>query len=636
MKRTTFFAVCMLSLGGLLGGSVYAQTTLRNESPNFTVGNGALLSVHGETQNEGNLTVNPEGMVNLHDDLHLGVNPDNKFTLQSTSYTKTGSLIGYASQTTPGQGKLISERYITAGPGDSDAKWHYFTSPVSGQPLNETWMTDNYIAYNTTANYGQLDFWRWNEPSSSWVHFTDNDFNRDTFMSGYGYITAVKADGRAQQGVLEFKGDNYNGPALADEVVVPVTTDGIENPPYHCWKSWNLIGNPYPSAYNIKKWIDYNQNRLDSCHVAVYIYVEESSDLISGETGNGSNNFQFCSVEDYKVISNNGTGFNFNYYYVPNGGNVNDPEHIGGLLEELSNAENQYIAPGQAFFIKVVEGTTEMPFPVGTASDITTAPITGMKDVDDYRAHAFANATYRSDREVWPSFALLVNNTDGHASSSIVSFNEKMTTGLDRSCDVARLRNPNQALSVYTQMLDKGDYIATELQQQALPFLEENTSEEGVLSNYELPVGLDVKNTMNVNFNVIQDQLDDKSIVLEDRKLNEFTNLRENNYVTTVDQSESGFGRFYIHFGPESEEEIVTSNQLQISAYMVDKHQLKVLNPATVKADYQIIDLNGNLLSDGRLNGDNEQVIHVDLPLAMYFLRVNTTAETQTFKFINK
>ncbi len=641
MKKLTFFAGCLLLFGSLLNvGSAYAQL-VNGTGGIFVVGNGALLSVHGDTENNGQIIVQSEGMVNLHGDLDL--NNNSEFSLLSTSPTSTGSLIGYGTSTSAtGTGKMISQRYIT-GPDDasganpSDRKWHYFTSPVSGQAINDAWVQNNKIAYWNDGDELTLDFWRWEEKNSRWIRYNHPDFVNSVFNSGEAYIAAVKPDGRFVQGTLEFHGKDFNAPAAAAGATVPISSDGQDDPTQSCWNGWNLIGNPYPSAYNIKKWVQNHSDQLNECHQAVYLYVEQDPDATPIQ-GQGDYDGLFCSVQDYKVISNNGAGYDYYYYYIDNAGNH---QYLSSWFEELNATTNEYLAVGQGFFIKVKDdAATTIDFPVGTDSDASTTPIDGMKDDENYRAHAFSNATYRGREETaWPSFAILVNDREGNATSSVVSFNEEMTTGSDPSYDITRFENEDQAVAVYTQLVDK-DSGCGGLIMQALPFIEQNDDrgdEDNILPEvgYVIPVGLDVKETMNVNFNVATDQLGDQAIILEDRKLNEFTDIKAGHYATTANKSENGYGRFYIHFGPKANTDMPSDN-LQITAYMIDKHQLKILNPATVIGDYQIFDVNGNLLHDGRLNGDDEQIIQIDLAMGMYLLHVNTAARSQAFKFINK
>ncbi len=646
MKQFTFFAAYMLLFGSLLGvSSAYGQS-LMNGSANFTVGDGALLSVHGLTKNAGTVNVTAKGMVNLHGNLDL--RGSSIFRLKSRSYTETASLIGYGTISDDNGGKIISERFITgaeaSGVNASDGKWHYFTSPVGGQALDGAWVKDNKIAFWDDNNDGildagdkkGLDFWRWNEPTSKWIHFSDQAHfqvgeEHKKFKSGYGYITAVKSDGRAAQGTLEFKGNTFN----AKTFKMNVTTEGETVIPYHCWKGWNLIGNPFPSAYDIRAWLTDNDANIDDCHKAVYLYLEQdTSNTFTGQVQEDVvNKFRFCSVRDYRVISNNGAD-EYGYYYIDNDGAL---QLIDGTFDELGNNENKYLAVGQAFFVKV-KNTGELEF----KADGTNVGGT-MSSGGDHRVHAFETATFRGDKEVWPSFALLVNDDDAQASQTIVSFKEGMTDNLDASYDVVRLENPNQSVAVYSQMVGQ-DRACGDLALQALPPLTNNNGESGgrfdeeeTLDNaYIIPVGITVDETRNINFNVMHNQLDDQTIILEDRKLNVFTKLKEGNYTTTAEKAENGYGRFYIHFGPKADEDMVFANNLQISAYMIDKHQLKVLNPAHVVGDYKIFDMNGSILYDGHLNGNGEQIVHVDLPLAMYVLHVNTTLKSQSFKFINK
>ncbi len=660
MKKLTFFAGCLLLFGSLLGsGSTYAQSFM-NGGANVTIGDDALVSVYGLTRNGGTITVRSKGMVNLHGDLTL--HNGSEFKLLSTSEKNTASLIGYATTVTnDGSGIIRSQRYITgsatSGTDASDGKWHYFTSPVNGDGIENTWVTTNKIAFHADGS-SALDFWRWDEPESFWYRYNNSNFNgatitnkfdhdyHSTFESGKGYIAAVKADGRATQGTLEFEGKTFNGPGTTNGVNVPVFSDGkdsIQPGVFTCWKGWNLIGNPYPSAYNIKKWLAYNADpithikpELDDCHQAVYLFIERKKD--DQQYGGPGNNSYFCNIEDYHVISNNGSNYDFSYYYLDQTGNL---KQITGNMTDLGT---DYVSVGQGFFIKVKDDydVGHISFPVGTSSDqaYTNANgINGVRDSENYRAHDFLTFFRGGDREEspWPSFAILVNDKEGNASSSVVSFNEEMTTHLDPSYDVSRLANPYQSVSVYTDLLEK-DSECGELAMQALPFVEQKNrgNEEDLLpeTGYVIPVGLDVKKTMNVNFNVAEDQLDDQAIVLEDRKLNVFTDMKTDHYATTADKSENGYGRFYIHFGPKSEN--ISSDNLQITAYMLDKHQLQVLNPGTVVGDYQIFDVNGSLLYNGHLNGNDEQIIHVDLAMGMYLLHVNTAARSQAFKFINK
>ena len=89
-----------------------------------------------------------------------------------------------------------------------------------------------------------------------------------------------------------------------------------------------------------------------------------------------------------------------------------------------------------------------------------------------------------------------------------------MTKGLDPSYDAGKMKgNPNIAL--YTRLLeDNGVDFAI----QALPT-------EGI-TEFVIPVGVDVAEAGEFSFSVTQKNLDNYNIILEDREENTFTDLR--------------------------------------------------------------------------------------------------------------
>lgn len=618
MKRNTFLGSCLLVAGFLFSfGTAQAQSALNvGDNANLAVGNDALLSVHGKTTNNELVNVHETGMVNLHGNLSLNDNTS-VFRLNSTGAGKTGSLIGY-NTTTDGAGTIESQRYIS-----TDAKWHYFTAPVIGQAINDTWVDNNQLAYWNDENTSHVDFWRWKETESTWNLYKDNNnggFGVSTFVPGEGFITAVKSDGyKASVGTLVFKGDNFNGPENnAGTVDVSVTyTKDMYQPTSQCWQGWNLIGNPYPSAYQITGtggWLETEGTaHLAPGYQALYLFVEGTVTV-----QNPSAATAFCKVSDYRVISNNG----YNYTYYDEDGNLVESGTLGKLNQN-------YLAPGQAFFVRMPESmgaTGTLSFPA------------------KYRAHKFgSDATFRKgakdEEESWPGFMLIANNGN-EVSGAVISFDDSMTPALDPSCDVAKLEVKGdhiagQNIGVYSQLVDGS--FTEKLAQQALPWQPEANYSPSGLAAYEIPVGVDVTHASNVTFSIQQKHLDNEAVVLEDRKMAVFTDLNEETYATTLDMTENGFGRFFIHVGERAETiETTVYDKLQISAFMVDKHHLKVLNPALVDGDYQIFNMNGSAVANGRLVANAEQMIDINLATGMYILKVYTNYKTQSFKFINK
>ncbi len=619
MRKSIFLAAC-LSLGIGISGSLYAQNALQiNQGATVTSIGGTTLQVRGDTyakgivSEEGALLLKPNSSTDFYGSVEMGykgavkIHSDASGTASVIAHKPNGSetVISHA------VGGYYSQRYI-----NNDAKWHYFTAPVSQQTISKKWVTDNHIAFASDATPA-LDFWRWNEKDSKWKRYDYQggagfDGGPTEFTSGDGFIAAVKPDGSKSipVGTLEFEGKTFNN----DDADVTVSNAGANSTTpgsYHCWKGWNLVGNPFPSAYNIKDWLTSTatEAELADHNHAVYIFVEGS--VVGGATSGN-----FLSVTDYQIISGNGFDSKFKYYDAD--GNL----VVSGSFASLGQ---DYVAPGQGFFVRLKEGATgPLNFPA------------------QHRAHKFnADAAYRThdQEDSWPGFMLMVNNGKKEITGTLVSFDDAMTPALDPSCDVAALEVDENSefsknINIYTQMVE-GDYNQ-KMAQQALPWNMPAAYQNNGETGYEIPVGVEVKTPSNLTFDIFQRHLDAEKLVLEDRALGVFTDLNTDVYATTFSPEENGIGRFFMHVGSNNTMSIVNNTDLQMSVYAIDKMHLKVLNPAAVVGDYHILDMNGHLLNTGHLTGNTEQTVNIDLATGMYMFKVNTAHKTQSFKFINK
>ena len=66
-------------------------------------------------------------------------------------------------------------------------------------------------------------------------------------------------------------------------------------------------------------------------------------------------------------------------------------------------------------------------------------------------------------------------------------------------------------------------------------------------ADYIIPVGLDILEETLIEFSINTEALAETDIILEDRENGSFTDLKKENYSTTV--FESGTGRFFLHVG---------------------------------------------------------------------------------------
>ena len=228
------------------------------------------------------------------------------FTINSTS-SGTGSLIVEGAAI----GDVIFKRYV-----DETAKankWHYVSSPVAEQTLDNTWMSNNQI-----VNTPPYQFFRFDEDQNYWIIYgsTGNPeaFNDETFVDARGYAIT-----RSSAGELSF-----TGTVRTDDVTYATTYTADKG------EGFNLVGNPFTSSIGVtndaastEKFIAENTALLDDSYEALYIWDEQT-----GYTDNRN---------DYKVISN-------------------------GAIGSYAKLPNNYIQPGQAFMVKVVSGGGNLEF----------------------------------------------------------------------------------------------------------------------------------------------------------------------------------------------------------------------------------------------------------------------------------
>lgn len=377
------------------------------------------------------------------------------FTLKS-NVSGTASLINGGTLTVTGA--VNAERYMTNG------KWHLISPTASGQTV-AAFLTANANIPTSGSNRGMMDY---NTLGNNWNAYYPTSSAVGTMVAGKGYSTRIAAT----DGTITFTGALASGTKT-----VELTTSG---------EGWNCVGNPYTSAINMNttahatnNFITANSDNLDPSYACVYVWDEDAS-----YTG------QNC----YKVISNSGFS-----------------------TTKTILAQN-YVAPGQGFFVKAKTGTSSISF--------TTV----------LQSHQGGTAL-REATTSWPGIALNVASATSSA-SAIITFNGSMTNGLDPTYDAGLLRGAN-GLSLYTRLLeDNGVDFAI----QCLPER---------YSNLIIPVGVDCKDGGEITFSAETVDLPSAcKVILEDRTTKTFTSLTDGaTYKTTVSAGSTAVGRFYIRTG---------------------------------------------------------------------------------------
>jgi len=369
----------------------------------------------------------------------------------------TGSLIN--SGTLNVSGIITAQRYMTGN------KWH-LVSPVAAGSSISTFIqaTGNAIPLSG-SNYGMMDY---NETTNSWKPFFTT-VTVGNLTAGKGYNVR-----RSSSGTVAFTGTLTSGTKT-----VPLTKVGTEG--------WNCVGNPYPSAIGIntlatsaENLITKNIGILDGSYACVYVWDEDAT---------------YSGQNLYKIISNSG-------FTIP------------GKTNLLQN----YIAPGQGFFVKTAANNNTLQF---------TALMQSQQVSTIFRSPA--NTTS------WPGIALNAASADA-SSSTIITFNRNMTNGLDPTYDAGLLRGTN-GLSLYTRLVEDN---GVDFSVQCLP---EN------YNNLVIPVGIDCKAGGDVTFSAENVALPTEcNVVLEDKTTGILTLLSDGaGYKATLPAETSGIGRFYIH-----------------------------------------------------------------------------------------
>lgn len=486
----------------------------------------------------GSLYVLPLSTVNIKSlaELTIEKNLDLDFLLGDGTLNLLSDATGTGSMIVEGlsSGDIVTQRYVNVtGKGD---KWHYVSSPVSGQAIDATWLGNNSISSDPA-----YQFFRFDEPTNYWIIYgsTGNPaaFNDTQFGDAKGYCLT-----RSAAGSLSFTGS----------VRTDATTSYSASYNSETGMGYNLIGNPYTSSIGItadatstNNFLAVNSDILDDNYEAIYIWDEQA------DWSNRRN--------DYRVISN-------------------------ASIQGFDPIDQDYIQPGQAFMVKVTY-----------TDDITFNENMQAHNNDSY---------FKDNNEIWPSIEIIAQN-DELFNSTAIGFNEGMTTGLDPSYDVGKLKG-NPDIAIYTRLVeDNGIDFAI----QALDAKD--------IESYVIPLGVDVTEENILEFSISQTNLD-KDVYLEDRLLNTSVNLSKQNYTANV--TESGVGRFYVHFVAVGiEEEVDIANPVQVYS---SGNTLTIINNQNLIGDIALINIIGQQINTYKLDGNPKQIIETNFPSGIYIVYI--------------
>lgn len=321
---------------------------------------------------------------------------------------------------------------------------------------------------------------------------------------------------------------------------------------------WNLLGNPFTSSMSVARFIGENSsltpadNQFDPSYVALYLF-------------DGANN-----AYRYVALS---TGWE------------------GG---DYLNEDN--IQAGQGFFVLAMNDLSTFKFTRSMQEHDVDVPMLKSAEADNR----------------WPGLQLTVKHSAGE-STTLVVYNEDMTTGLDPGYDIGQYSN-SPAVEVYTTLVSGGNDI--NFTRQALPIAD---FEKNII-----PIGLDTEDGGEVMFTASCVPVGSHRFWLHDKLTGLYTDLTTKSYSVSLPSKSYGTGRFYIIASANTPTEIQLP-QSEDSKLRIWKSGDKIVvsGEVTDKSVCTIYDIRGSMIIERRLTGGDLNTI--DLPSGLkgvYVVRV--------------
>ncbi|MFB9051940.1 hypothetical protein ACFFVB_02500 [Formosa undariae] len=339
----------------------------------------------------------------------------------------------------------------------------YWSSPVEGFNVSNIPTSRTFKWDPTSVNA--------NGSTGDWISVSS-----EIMVPGSGYIARVP-------NATSFT-NTFTGIPNTGEITIPVKKSTGTLPPEGD-EDFNLIGNPYPSAININKFLEENKNLLDG-FVKIWTHKE-------GISNTADNSFYENFVYNYEdsYLTYNSTGSN----------------------PDLDGFQGN-IASGQSFFVKLKEtsGNGEVNFLNNMRYD---------NSENQYNNNEFFRGTAVSSEEKQLLWLNLVNEKK-LSQSTLVGYVDGATTERDRLYDA---QADGDDFKIYSLISDEKMVI----QGRPLPFSDADEVPLGiqVATNGSYQIGID-----NLKGSLFENEGQD--IYLEDTYLNMEHDLRQSPYSFTA------------------------------------------------------------------------------------------------------
>jgi hypothetical protein len=544
-----------------INGSFSACSLTINPTYRLTVGNNSFVDIENDVIVDGELSVQTTGNFVQNDDLGT-------FTIGASGYAQVNK------QTA------------------SKAKWYYYTywsSPVVGQTIGNAFPNvdgDRRFWFNA-ANY--LDQHTVGTTNGIPDDIDDNGddwqyaYAGDVMQPGVGYAsTEARFHFPNSAGSATFIGEFNNG-----DIDV-----AIYNNPLNTIGSWNLIGNPYPSAIDFNAFQTANSSVIDG---TVYFW-SQATPPSSANAGNQNLNF---SKNDYAI------------YTAGSGGIKVD---ANGVMP------NGFVPSGQSFFIA---GLTN-----GTATFTNAMRVAnGTSNSQFFKGTKTKKSTSITDNKLWVN----LTSNNGVFNQILIAYVDGATNDDDGLFYDAPKLPSDAAATLYSKIEGSNKNFGIQGK-------DASSLNESEIINLGFKTTINVATTYTLSIEQLQgDFLNNTPVYLEDTLLNKIHDLSASDYSFTsaVGEFNSRFKIVFTNKTLSNTNVALNNNSLKIIDLDNDYVQFKTTNNLSI-TQVNIYDLLGRELYAFKGNNTTETYKFTNLKNSVYVAKVTllngTTITKKAFK----